>query len=91
MLPSKIKCRKNRRFFFVRGAKRRPLACEATALTIRLHASHGMEAVKTACNRDGGDTIARLVTPGHEAATVGGMADNNIGSGEGIANHSKVI
>ena len=65
MLPCKIKCRKNRRFLFVRGAKRRPLACEATTLlTIRLNASHGMAAVKTACNRDGGDTIAQLVTRG---------------------------
>ena len=58
MLPCEIKCRKNRRFFSVRGAKHRPLACEATALTIRLHASHGMAAVKTTFNRDGGDTIA---------------------------------
>ena len=52
------------KFVFVRRAKRRPLACEATALTIRLHASHEMAAVKTACNRDGGDTTAQLVTWG---------------------------
>ena len=38
---------KKQNIFFVRGAKRRPHACEATALTIRLHASHGMATVKT--------------------------------------------
>ena len=55
---------KKQKMFFVRGAKHRPLPCEATALTIRIHATHGMAAVKTACNRDGGDTIAQLVTRG---------------------------
>ena len=43
-------CRKNKRFFFVRVEKRRPVACEATTLTIRLHASHRMASVQTACN-----------------------------------------
>ena len=68
---------KKQKIFFVRGANRRPLACEATALTIRLHASHRMATVKTACNRDGGDTIAQLVTRGRHRRC--GTADNNIG------------
>ena len=34
------------------GANQRSLACEVTALTITLHASHGIGAVKTASNID---------------------------------------
>ena len=51
-------------FSIVRGAKRRPLVCQAAILTVRLSASPGTATFKTACNRGGGDTIAELVTGG---------------------------
>ena len=62
---------KKRRFFSSTGANQRSLACEVTALTITLHASHGMAAVKTASNIDRGDTIAQVAT---RDATDGGKA-----------------
>ena len=64
MLPCKIKMQKKWQNFFqlVRGAKRQHLACQAAVLTIRLCASPEIATVKTACNWDGGDTIAQLVT-----------------------------
>ena len=58
---------KKRHIFFLifRGAKRLPLACQAAAmLTVRLSAAPGTATVTTACNMDGGDTIAELVTGG---------------------------
>ena len=69
MLSCKIKCRKNKRFFF---------ACEVTALTITLHASHRMAAVKTASNIDRGDTIAQVAT---RDATNGGKAISTTSAG----------
>ena len=55
MFPCKVKCRKNKKKFPSAGANHRSLACEVTALTITLHASYGMAAVKTANNIDRGD------------------------------------
>ena len=50
--------KKTKDFFPSAGANQRSLACEVTALTITLHASDGMSAVKTASNIDRGDTIS---------------------------------
>ena len=41
------------------------------ALTIRLHTSHGMAAVTTACNKELCDTIAQLVTWGRHSQRIG--------------------
>ena len=54
--------KKQKIFLSSAGANQRSLACEVTALTITLHASHGMAAVKTASNIDRGDTIAQVAT-----------------------------
>ena len=64
-LHCKIKCRKNKRYFFRPWGISRPLACGATAipLTITLHASHGCQYYS---NIDGGDTIAQVVIRGHQ-------------------------
>ena len=51
-------------------AKRRPLACQAVVLTIRLSGSLGIATVKTGCNWDRGDTIAQLVTRGRLSRSI---------------------
>ena len=71
-------------FGLVRGAKCRPLACQAAMLTFRLRASPGMATVKTACNWEGGDTIAQLVTRDATFVSI-----YNIGV-EGIANTTQM-
>ena len=59
--------------------KKNRLACEVIALTITLHVSHGMAAVKTASNIDRGDTIAQVAT---RDATDGGKAITTTSAGQ---------